>query len=145
MHRETLEIRLATEELWLQLSGGAPPAALTRSLGRIRSRLADQYRLADAELKQQKKELEAIRRQLAEEHEKVTNARRQYERWAVARHEESEKHAARLVAREHQIDRREQELRERSQRWLAERLGMQRDLRLLQAELHRHSDSAVPA
>ena len=33
MHRETLEIRLSTEELWVQLSGAAPPAALDPLVG----------------------------------------------------------------------------------------------------------------
>ena len=68
MHRETLEIRLATEELWVQVSGVAPPAVLTRSLGQIRARLADHYRLAGSELDEQKEELQTIRCELAEQH-----------------------------------------------------------------------------
>ncbi len=45
MHHETLEIRLATEELWERLSGVVPPDVLTRLLERIRSKLSEQYRI----------------------------------------------------------------------------------------------------
>ena len=96
VHRETLEVRLATEELWAQLSGAAPPAALTRSLGRIRTQLADQYRLANAELLERKKELESIRDQLAGQYEKLVEQRRQFEHWAAGRRQEAEQQAARL-------------------------------------------------
>ena len=76
MHRETLEIRLATEELSAQLSGAAPPAALIRSLGHIRTKLADQYRQASAELAQQKQELEAVRKELAGGYDTLARANR---------------------------------------------------------------------
>jgi DNA repair exonuclease SbcCD ATPase subunit len=103
MHRETLEIRLATEELWVQLSGAAPPAALTRSLGRIRTKLAEQYRQANAELAEQRKELEAIRCQLLQQHEALAAEKRRFDRWAADRQEEFEQQASRLIAREQQL------------------------------------------
>ena len=131
IHRETLEIRLATEELWVQLSGAAPPAALVRSLGRIRTKLADQYRQAGAELAEQKKELEAIRGQLNTQHEKLVEHKRRLEQWAAGRQEECEKQAARLVAREEQLHREETWLREQSRRWQAERAGFQCELQPL--------------
>ena len=65
LHRETLEIRLATEELWVQLSGVAPPAALIQSLGGIRNKLADHYRSAQSELRARKEEIECPPRRVA--------------------------------------------------------------------------------
>ena len=67
IHRETLEVRLATEELWAQLSGVAPPAVLTQSLGRIRAKLAQQYAQANTEAAEQKRALEALRGRRARE------------------------------------------------------------------------------
>ena len=93
MHRETLEIRLATEELWVQLSGAAPPAALTRSLGRIRSKLAEQYRHANAELIEERKELEAIREQLTNQHESLLKQKRRFEKWVGGCQEECQQQA----------------------------------------------------
>lgn len=133
-HRETLEIRLATEELWAQLSGAAPPAALVRSLGRIRAQLTDQYRQAAAEVAEQKKELEAIRGQLADQHRTIVEHRERLEQWAVARQDACERHADRLVAREQELHRQETEHRQQSAAWQAERSAYQREIRRLRAK-----------
>ena len=48
--REVLEMRLATEETWAQLSGALAPASLTRSISQVRAKLADHYRVTLDEL-----------------------------------------------------------------------------------------------
>ena len=143
VHRETLEIRLATEELWVQLSGAAPPAALTESLGRIRTTLADQYRQANAELAAQKKELEAIRSQLLEQHRTVVDQKRRFEQWATGCQEECQQAASRLVARERQIHQEEVQLSEQSRQWQTERSGFQQEIRRLGTALAEHEAAAL--
>jgi len=145
MHRETLEIRLATEELWVQLSGAAPPAALTRSLGRIRSKLADHYRLTGAELQQQKDELETIRGQLAEQHEKLVRQKHEFQQWVAKRQEETDGQAARLIAREEQLRQKEVELTEQAHRWQAERLQYREEIRRLRSRLSAPDEAVVLA
>jgi len=145
MHRETLEIRLATEELWVQLSGAAPPAALTHSLGRIRSKLAEHYRLANAELQEQKAELEGIRSQLAEQYAKLVQQKRQFDQWAAARRAEAQQEAERLVTRERQLHEQETDLHDRCHRWQAERLQYQHEIRSLQSRLPQQAEAAVSA
>jgi chromosome segregation ATPase len=135
VHRDTLEIRLATEELWVQLSGAAPPAALLAALGRIRAKLARQYTQAAAELVERKKELKTIRGQLNGEHEKLVEHRLRLEQWAAQRQEVCQQQAARLVAREEELRREETWLREQSRRWQAERAAFQRELRRLRAKV----------
>ncbi len=120
IHRETLEIRLATEELWVELAGAAPPAALVQSLGRIRAKLADQYRQAGIELAEQQKELETIRGQLGEQHEKLVEHKRQVEQWAADRREECDRQASRLVACEQELRREKAWLRKQWRQWQAE-------------------------
>jgi chromosome segregation ATPase len=132
VHRETLEIRLATEELWARLSDAAPPAALTQSLGRIRAKLAEQHRQTQIETAEQKKELEAIRAELLAQHERLVEQKRQFEQWAAACYEDCQQQASRLVAREAVLHDREIEIRHQSQRWQAERLRLQIGLRRLQ-------------
>ena len=56
--REVLEMRLATEETWAQLSGALAPASLTRSIGQVRSKLADHYRTTIEELAERSEQLE---------------------------------------------------------------------------------------
>jgi chromosome segregation ATPase len=135
LHRETLEIRLATEELWAQLSDAAPPAALTRSLGRIRTQLADEYRLANAELLEQKKELASIRDQLVEQYEKLRHERRQFDCAAAARRQEADEQAARLIAREHELEDAESRFTAESQRWEIERREYQQEIRRLRLQV----------
>jgi hypothetical protein len=143
MHRETLEIRLTTEELWIKLSGAAPPAALTHSLGRIRNRLADQYRLANAELLEQKKELESIRDQLVEQYEKLVEQRRQFERWMECRQGESQQQASMLIAREQALLQQQTRFEEQSERWQVERMQFDQEIRRLQLKLARQSDETA--
>ena len=134
MHRETLEIRLATEELWVQLSGAAPPAVLTRSLGQIRARLADHYRLAGSELDEQKEELQTIRCELAEQHEKLLQQKQQIEEWSGRRQEEIQQQAARLVAREQELEHQQSQFEESAQQWHAERLDYEQEIRRLRQQ-----------
>lgn len=135
MHRETLEIRLATEELWVQMAGSAPPAAITHSLGQIRSRLADDYRLANVELGEKKRELQALYDQLAAQHEKLRRHKEELERWTTARQEEIQQQAQRLVAREQELEHQEVTYRDATRRWESERLDFEQELRRLRLHL----------
>jgi hypothetical protein len=101
--RETLEIRLGTEELWAQLSGAAPPAVLTRSLGRIHAKLEEHYRQANAELGERKKELESLRVELVEAHKSLSEHKRRFDQWLSTRQEELDRQATRLLAREKEL------------------------------------------
>jgi hypothetical protein len=138
MHRETLEIRLATEELWIKLSGAAPPAALTQSLARIRNRLAEQYRLANAESLKQKEELESIRDQLVEQYENLDEQKRQFERWMGVRQGETDQQASMLIAREQALLRQQTRFEEESGRWRVERMRYEQEIRRLRLNLARH-------
>ncbi len=133
-HREALEIRLATEELWARLSGAAPPAALTRSIGNLRAKLAEQYAQAKCEQVERKQELEAVRRQILAEHDKLAQHKRQFERWVDGCREDCRQQASRLVAREQQLREEELRLRRQSQQWQAERLRMRSELERLQTQ-----------
>ena len=145
MHRETLEIRLATEELWAELSGAAPPAALTRSLGRIRSRLADHYRQAAADLQQKREELERLRDQLSEQYEKLVRQKRSFDAWTGECREEVERQAARLQARGDELDRREADMGEYARAAQAEKLELQQETRRLRAKLLAKAQVELPA
>jgi DNA repair exonuclease SbcCD ATPase subunit len=107
--RETLEARLCMEELWMELSGAAPPAALTQSFGRVRAQLDEQYRSANAELAEQRKELEGLRSQITVQLESLKDRKQQFDRWVADRRDELQQQAARLAAREQHI--RQEELR----------------------------------
>lgn len=144
MHRETLEIRLATAELWVEVSEAAPPATLTRSLGRIRSKLAKQYRQGDAELQRRKQELQGLRDQILGQCEQLSRRKRDFEKWADARQQDIEQQAVRLIAREAELKQRENELADQTHRWQIERLECQQEIRHLQTRLAELEASSIP-
>jgi len=117
------------------LAGTAPPAAITHSLGQIRSRLADDYRLANAELAGKKHELQSLYEQLTEQHEKLRQHKNDVQRWTAARQEEIQKQAERLVAREQQLDSQEARFNDTARRWETERLDYQQVIRRLRMQL----------
>ncbi|HEV3136652.1 MAG TPA: hypothetical protein VGZ26_02090, partial [Pirellulales bacterium] len=96
--QESLEIRLATEELWARLCGTMAPAALTQSLAQIRLKLAEEQRLTRADLAAQRAEVQALSARLAEQHHKLAQQRDDLQSWAIERQKELEKQAGLLVA-----------------------------------------------
>ena len=111
LHKDTLEMRLVTEELWVRISGRMPPAAMTRSLAELRAKLSDHYRLAAAHLSQQKHELEGLSAKLNDKYRSLEEQRRNLQEWFHRKHQDIEEQAARLVRREQELDQQEAEYR----------------------------------
>lgn len=133
--RETLEMRLVVEELWTQLSGVVPPAALTENVARLRNRLAEQYRMQQHELAAQRAELITLRNDLAAESDKLRLQTAELQRWAEARHEEIERQASYLTAREQELERQDSELAQRTSQWRQDRGRLELEVRRLESEL----------
>ncbi len=145
MHRETLEIRLATEELWIKLSGAAPPDALTHPMGQIRTRLAEQNRLANDEIFKQKEEIESIRDQLVEQYRNLVEQKQQFERRMDAERGDSQQQATMLIAREQALLQQQMRFEEESQQWHVARMQYEQEIRLLRLELARQNEETANA
>jgi hypothetical protein len=135
--REALELRLATDEVWAQMMGVAPPAALSQSLAQVRGKLAEQYRAERAEIAGQKKDLEMLAARLDQDRERLQQHKQELDQWAVNRQADLEGQAARLVAREQQLDRRQVELDELRSEQMQDRQGYELEIRRLLGELRR--------
>ena len=140
--RELCELRLATEETWVQLTGRAPPASLTLAMADVRRRLADQYASEAAQLAGQRRELESLREVLSGQLARLKDDRRQFQKWAERRQADVEKQAARLVAREQQLDTQETKFEDAALKWRDEQRGYQRQIRRLLAQLGQTSAAA---
>jgi chromosome segregation ATPase len=141
--RETLEMRLATEELWARLCGTMAPAALTRSLAEIRGQLADQNRLVLKDMAEQKAELTALAAQLDQRHSKLSGKRQELQTWLERRQREIEKQASVLVKREQELDKQEAHFKKRAREWEAERHDYQKEIRRLLRQLRRTEAAAA--
>ena len=145
MHRETLEIRLATEEIWVQLSGARRrPRLPNRSAASAPSWPSSIARPVRS-WPSRDKELETIRSQLAQQHEALVEQKRRFEQWAAGRQEECQQQASRLVAREQQLHRAGGSTSRAIAAWQVERMKYQQELRRLRAKLAAHEEAAVPA
>ncbi len=143
MHRETLELRLATEELWMQLSGTIPPATLTRSLSRIRSSLAETYRTENSELVRRKLELRSIGSELAEDHKSLQQQKDELDAWLARRENEIEQQAQRLVAREQELHDQQVGFEEKARAWSTARLEYQQEIRRLREQLDEAAENGT--
>jgi hypothetical protein len=137
VHKETLQTRLAAEELLGQLSGAVPAAALTSSISRLRRRLDDQFRLAQSDLTQQRQALEGLRAILTERHEQLVQQKAELQDWVRQREATIEQQAARLVAREQELDLQQEQFQSFEHRWQEERQGYQQEIRRLLSRLRR--------
>ena len=133
--RETLEMRLAIEETWQQLAGALSPASLTRSISIVRAKLADHYRQTLEQIGRQSEQLEAVRRDLGQQLTAIESQRQELQAWAERRHGDIEEQAARLVAREQELDRQQLHFEQMESRWQLERIDYQSEIRRLLAAL----------
>jgi hypothetical protein len=135
MHREALEMRLITEQLWLELSRHAPAAELTRSLAVLRQRLAEHDRDAQRRLAEQQAEMRQLASRLDEQQQRLVDQREQLRQWLAAQQQEIDAQAKILVAREQQLDRQETAAQQQETAWQNERRELRGQIRDLLARL----------
>ncbi|REJ70225.1 MAG: hypothetical protein DWQ31_01780 [Planctomycetota bacterium] len=135
VHQETLELRVAVEELWAKLTGVIPQPKLVAELEQIRGRMADHFRLEQTALREERARLEAAEARLESQHGKLQAEKQELVRWVAQRSDEIERQAARLATREQELGRLSRQLDEQSSDWDEERRTYQREIRNLLAEL----------
>jgi hypothetical protein len=101
----------------------------------VRARLADHYRGTIAEIAERSQQLEAVRRDLAQQLASLEEHRQELGAWAERRHSDIEEQAARLVAREQELDRQQQHYEQMESQWCIERADYQAEIRRLLASI----------
>lgn len=123
--RESLELRLATEELWNQLITKFPAPALTASLGNIRAQLADHDRQVRQELLEHRQKLEVLRDQLVEQHTRLDHKKREHQAWVERRTQELDQRTQSLTARQFKLEEQQRAIEHLQHDWSCERLALQ--------------------
>ena len=141
-HREALEVRLATEQLWSQLGENIAPEELAATLGELRSKLSEHYRAAEGALAAQRNELQEMAARLDEQQIRIRDDRIQQQQWAERRHQEIEFQAARLVAREQQLESQQSQNAQAHERWEQQRHEYEDEIRRLQAAIRQQRAAA---
>jgi hypothetical protein len=86
-------------------------------------------------LAEQKQQLVALRLELRQRHEHLASEKQRLEKWLSQQEHEIQQQAARLVAREQELDAQETEFRDRTEQWEMERLAYRQEMLRLRREL----------
>jgi chromosome segregation ATPase len=136
LQREAMEMRLATEELWAQMSGMAPPAAITQSLAMLRAKLAKHHQFEQAELSAQRQQIEELAAKVAKQHEKLAAQRRSFEAWTFEQKREIQSQTATIKTHDEELRQQREQIQQQRRQWDAKRSELEREIRHLQAERH---------
>ena len=143
LHRETIEMRMVAEQLWQHAAKGRPVAELTQSLGMLRAKLADEFRVSRDDLSAKEQHLRELADKLGGRQQQLKQQRAELNQWLERRNTAIEEQAARLVAREVELDGQQREIREREAAWRAERCELQTQLRQVTRQLSNRSSAAA--
>ncbi len=136
LSRETLETRVAAEELIAGLSTRLAEPALSKSLATGRARLADLNSLAASRLAEREAELRTLAVQLTQQSEKLSVQKVELDGWLERRQREFDQQATKLATRDDELRQLELDLRARQERFRDERLVLEREIRRLTIRLH---------
>lgn len=142
MHRETLEIRLATEELWLQLCAEADQDKLLDSLENIRSRITEQYRDAAARLDLNKEEIKLQKQQSTAQLELLHNRRDELQQWVQSCEDVFKQKEQELIKREQEVEKRQKGVDDLVRQCRHERQETEKTVKFLQEQMHSHRNAA---
>lgn len=135
LHREALEMRLVTEQLWIEISEKAPPEHVNELLTSLRARLDQHYVEQQKEIEEQANELVSLKESIEQKQEDLRLQSNQLQQWVETRHDEIKSYAAEVDARELLLDRREHRMREEFSKWEAARATYQQQLQGLLGKL----------
>jgi hypothetical protein len=149
-HRSTLEMRLAIEEVWSQLSQHAGTEAAKRRLADTQQLLQDDWRQARESLAAQRRELGELEAAIRERRAELEREKKEAAEAAHARQTALERHRKQLAEETAALHVREQELNELRERWANEKIEVEQIIRGLLAQLAQKAeepagDEARPA
>lgn len=136
LHREAIEMRLVTEQLWIELSQKAPADHVSELLSSLRSRLDEHYSAQQQLLDDRKQELIEMKQLIERKQEDIRDQSKKLQDWVETRHDEIKSYAAEVDAREMLLDRREHRMNEEFSKWEAQRSAYQNQLQSLLKKLN---------
>ena len=136
LHKEALEMRMVTEQLWAELSHQVPADKMNELLAGLRARLDEQYAVQSTQLDERKAELNELRETVQQQQEAMREQSQKLQEWVESRHDHIKSFAAEIDAREALLDQREHRIREEISRWEARRTTQQEQMKQLIAKLN---------
>lgn len=135
LHREALEMRIVTEQLWSQLSNATHPEKLAELIASLRARLDEQYAHEQSTLEQRKDEIVSMQELLTEKQTSLREQSGRMQEWFSSRQEEIKAYANEVDARAMLLDRREHRLQDEFAKWESQRKAYEQQLQGLVQKL----------
>lgn len=121
MHRDAVELRLATEQLWSSMSDHLTDEEIANNLAQLRTKLNDHYQLAHDETVRRSQDLQQYRQQLDERDSQMRTQRRDLQLWIDRQKNEIEARSAELSLQEVELQHREADFQKQNILWQQQR------------------------
>ena len=145
LHREALEMRIATEQAWTQMATLGNDSNAAETLAGLRRRLDDNYRVSNDELTRRHSEVQEVRTHIQEQEARLRIQIRDAQLWIDRRWNELEARDANLSVRETEVDQRETEFDRQARLWQRQREEYRYEIEELSQRLRLSNSSASVA
>jgi hypothetical protein len=142
-HREALELRLATEQIWMRLVEHADEQELSTNVNRLHEELAESYGAEAAHVEAERQALESLRDDLAAELSRFTEQQKRWEQACRQNQHALQMEHARIETAGHDLRRREEELKQQRDDWRQQRADYQQEIRRLRVDLDRRATAGA--
>jgi hypothetical protein len=144
-HRATLEMRMAIEEVWAQLSETAGVETAKRRLAETQRRMQDDTQQARDTIERERKELALLQASVQSQRHELANETQESAIAAKERREEFERQSRALSDNAATLRTREEQLHEQREQWIGEKIEVERIIRGLLIQLGPQAPLEQPA
>jgi hypothetical protein len=143
-HRTTLEMRMAIEEAWAQMTQTCGAEVAEQRLAQAQQQLSGHYRGLREALIEQRRELDELRQAFQTQRDEFRVEQQTLAEWAATQERSLREREAALQTQAEQLNVRESAWRSASQRWINEKIKAEAVIRDLLEQLTSLTEPASP-
>lgn len=144
-HRTTLEMRMAIEEAWAQMTQACGEQAAKQRIEAAQQQLSGHYRLLRETLTEQRCELDELQKTVRQQRDELRAEQQTLTDWTAEQDRKLREREASLRHQAEQLDVRESAWRSASQRWINEKIEAEAVIRDLLQQLSALTEPASPS
>ena len=143
-HRTTLEMRMAIEEAWAQMTQAAGEDSAKQRIEAAQQQLSNHYRFLRETLTEQRHELDEMRQAFQQQKDEFHSEQQSLTEWSAVEERRLREQASSLKAHTEQLDMRESAWRSASHRWVTEKIEAEAIIRDLLQQLTALTEPTSP-
>lgn len=143
-HRTTLEMRMAIEEAWAQMTQAAGEDSAKQRIEAAQQQLSNHYRFLRETLTEQRRELDEMRQAFQQQKDEFHSEQQALTEWAATEERRLRDQSTTLKTKTEQLDMRESAWRSASHRWVTEKIEAEAVIRDLLQQLTSLTEPTSP-